>query len=86
MSSLFVETASGSSYQFFEGKMRRINAKDILRRDAEWVEFFGFYEEPRVGSPLIVLLEDPAESKELAKVRVHVTTPVTLMYEENYLG
>jgi hypothetical protein len=83
--SLFVETASGSSYQFLDGKMRRINAKDILRRDAEWVEFFGFYEEPKISQPLIVLVEDPAKSKELAKVRVHMTTPVTKMYEEDYI-
>jgi hypothetical protein len=84
--SLFVETASGSSYQFIEGKMRRVNAKDILRRDAQWVEFFGFYEKPEIGEPLIVLVEDPAKSEELAKVRVHVTTPVTKMYDEEYLG
>lgn len=85
MSAFFVETASGSSYQFLDGKMRRLNARDILRKDAEWVEFFGFYDEPEVGKPLAVLVEDPAKNVDLAKVRVHMTTPVIKIYEEDYI-
>lgn len=85
MTSLFVETASGSSYQFLDGKMRRVNAKDILRKDAQWVDFFGFYEKPEIGEPLIVLVEDPSQTENLAEATVHVTTPVTKFYEEDYL-
>jgi hypothetical protein len=83
--SLFVETASGSSYQFFDGKMRRINAKDILRRDAEWVEFFGFYEEPKVGKELVIFLEPVSEKENPLDTTIRLTTPVTRFYEEDYL-
>ena len=85
MSSLFVETESGSTYQFIDGKMRRLNTKDILRRDNEWVEFFGFYEEPEVGKELVIFLEPLFERENPLDTTIRMTTPVTKFYEEDYL-
>lgn len=83
MSSLIVETVSGSTYQFLDGKMRRVNTTDILRRDNEWVEVFGFYEAPVVGKELVIFLEPLSEGKNLADVTIRMTTPVTMVYEED---
>jgi hypothetical protein len=85
MSSLFVETASGSSYQFLDGKMRRVNAKDILRKDAQWVEYYGFHEQPKAGQELVIFLEPPLEAEDQTNRTIRLTTPVTSFYWEDYL-
>ena len=86
MTSLFVETASGSSYQFLDGKMRRVNAKDTLRKDAQWVEYYGFHEEPKAGEELVIFVEPLLETDDPMDRTVRVTTPVTSFYWEDYLG
>ena len=85
MSSLFVETESGSTYHFLDGQMRRLNTKDILRRDNEWVTYYGFYEEPEIGKELIIFLEPLFDTEDLMDKTIRLTTPVTKFYEEDYL-
>jgi hypothetical protein len=85
MNSLFVETESGSSYQFLDGKMRRVNAKDILRKDAQWVEYYGFHKQPKAGQELVIFLEPPLEVNDPMERTIRLTTPVTSFYWEDYL-
>lgn len=66
-----VKTETGSVYEFFEGKVRRVGQHD-LRRDGEWLNILAMAPW-KIGEPLVMKLEPLGEGPYTIRTTSRIT-------------